>query len=335
MCARVTFVEQDGQKYGYLESVDETQTLSHIRASASKFLTGETLPEKYVFTWKKAPISPQQEEIIKLSRCSEVVSQQPRILKLYIIDKNNGNCSSHVNTVTYTGQSKAESLSNNGKVDEHTLMRSGLKLFDKNEIEDPKIATIEKERRIFWNSLVNSICSQKQFKGWSLQALNGLIDTEWTLRKTELLQLDADQAIDKINSTQKATSHKTDVREKKIQQILDRLLLLDFQRKKVYKKIEDLHEQLKHSATAHTKVQDQIALEEDNLDKVFTELKSCQSSLQQSIANSSKTIEYSAEVAGSATLVKESPAILSDDELEDIRQSVVDDYAVDSQSDSN
>ena len=108
-------------------------------------------------------------------------------------------------------------------------MRSGLKLFDKNEIEDPKIATIEKERRIFWNSLVNSICSQKQFKGWSLQALNGLIDTEWTLRKTELLQLDADQAIDKINSTQKANSHKTDVREKKIQQILDRLLLLDFQ----------------------------------------------------------------------------------------------------------
>ena len=76
-------------------------------------------------------------------------------------------------------------------------------------------------------------------------------------------------------------------------------------------------------------MQDQIALEED------TELKSCQSSLQQSIANSSKTIEYSAEVAGSATLVKESPAILSDDELEDIRQSVVDDYAVDSQSDSN
>jgi hypothetical protein len=229
MCARVTFVGQDGQKYGYLESVDETQTPSHIRASASKFLTGETLPEKYVFTWKKAPISPQQEEIIKLSRCSEVVSQQPRILKLYIIDKNNGNCSSHVNTVTYTGQSKAESLSNNGKVDEHTIMRSGLKLFDKNEIEDPKIATIEKERRIFWNSLVNSICSQKQFKGWSLQALNGLIDTEWTLRKTELLQLDADQAIDKINSTQKANSHKTDVREKKIQQILDRLLLLDFQ----------------------------------------------------------------------------------------------------------
>jgi hypothetical protein len=127
-----------------------------------------------------------------------------------------------------------------------------------------------------------------------LQALNGLIDTEWTLRKTELLQLDADQAIDKINSTQKANSHKTDVREKKIQQILDWLLLLDFQRKKGYKKIEDLHEQLKHSATAHTKVQDQIALEEDNLDKVFTELKSCQSSLQQSIANSSKTIEYSA-----------------------------------------
>jgi uncharacterized protein YpuA (DUF1002 family) len=103
----------------------------------------------------------------------------------------------------------------------------------------------------------------------------------------------------------------------------------------VYKKIEDLHEQLKHSATDHTKVQDQIALEEDNLDKAFTELKSCQSSLQQSIANSSKTIEYSAEVAGSATLAKESPAILSDDELEDIQQSVVDDYAVDSQSDSN
>ncbi|CAB4017924.1 Hypothetical predicted protein [Paramuricea clavata] len=217
MCARVTFIGQDGQKYGYLESVDETQTLSHIRASASKFLTGETLPEKYVFTWKKAPISPQQEEIIKLSQCSEVVSQQPRILKLYIIDKNNGNCSSHVNTVTYTDQSKAESLSNNGK---------------------------------------------KQFKGWSLQTLNGLIDTEWTLRKTELLQLDADQAIDKINSTQKANSHKTDVREKKIQQILDWLLLLDFQRKKVYKKIEDLHEQLKHSATDHTKVQHQIALEE-------------------------------------------------------------------------
>jgi hypothetical protein len=79
MCARVTFVGQDGQKYGYLESVDETQTLSHIRASASKFLTGETLPEKYVFTWKKAPISPQQEEIIKRGCPQKSNIRQPRL----------------------------------------------------------------------------------------------------------------------------------------------------------------------------------------------------------------------------------------------------------------
>ena len=227
MCARVTFVGQDGQKYGYLESADEIQTLSQIRANASKFIAHNTLPQNYVFTWKKTPISPQQEEIVKVSRCCEVVSQQPRILKLHIINKNNGSCSSNQEHDTVVSSDQPES-SSIGKVDEQTALRSGLKLFHKDEVENPKITTMEKERRIFWNSLVNSINSQSHFKGWSLQALNGLIDTEWTMRKTELLQLDADQAINKIN-TQNAKCDKTDKRERKITQILDRLLFLDFQ----------------------------------------------------------------------------------------------------------
>ena len=106
----------------------------------------------------------------------------------------------------------------------------------------------------------------------------------------------------------------------------------------MYKKIEDLHEQLKYSATDCSKVQDQIALEEDNLDKVFTELKSCQSSLEQSIGNANETIDYS-DIADSVSYAKEGeterPVVLSDDELEDVRLSVLDDYTVDNLSDSN
>ena len=341
MLARITFVGQDGQKYGCLENVDETQTLSHVRKSGYRFLNN-ILPEAYTFTWKNTPISPQQEEILKVSRCSKVVSQQPRALELSINVKCQGNSSSSersrvtCNSVPDISQSESGNVFV-GNENESSNLRSGLELFHENEIQDPKIPTMEKERRIFWNLLASNICSQSQFRGWSLQAVNGLIDTEWTLRKTELLKIDADQEIKNIR-TQNAESEKTDKRESKIERILQKLLLLDVQRKNVYKKIEGLHAQLKHITTDRTSFQEQIALEEDNLDKVIIELKSCQSSLEQSIASSLNRTEYTG-VDDSAKTSNQTEArsevLLSDDEFEEVRQSVVEDYAVDNVTDMN
>ena len=66
--------------------------------------------------------------------------------------------------------------------------------------------------------------------------------------------------------------------------------------------------------------------------------KSYQSSLEQSIANANETIDYS-DVADCIPFAKgsktERPVVLSDDVLEDIRQSVLDDYTVDNLIDSN
>ena len=67
---------------------------------------------------------------------------------------------------------------------------------------------------------------------------------------------------------------------------MDRLLQTELRRKSTYKKIENIHKNLKSSSTDHHNIEEQIAIEEDVLDKIFTELKSSQSPLEMAITRS-------------------------------------------------
>jgi hypothetical protein len=83
------------------------------------------------------------------------------------------------------------------------------------------------------------------YKDWSLQARTGVVDTEWTLKKTEHLKLDAEEVLKRLDNNEKSGS------DKKIRENLDRLLQTELRRKSTYKKIENLHKNLKNSSTDH------------------------------------------------------------------------------------
>jgi hypothetical protein len=57
------------------------------------------------------------------------------------------------------------------------------------------------------------------YKDWSLQARTGIVDTEWTLKKTELLKLDAEEVLKRSDNNEKSGS------DKKIRVNLDRVTL--------------------------------------------------------------------------------------------------------------
>ena len=164
-----------------------------------------------------------------------------------------------------------------------------LKTFCEEEVNDPSISRLEKEKICFWNDLSCKIDCHPVYKDWSLQARNGIVDTEWTLRKTELLKLEADVVIKRLNDKQIEKGmdrQRTSGSGKKVRENLDRLLQAEFHRKTTYKKIEDLHNNLKSFSTDRHKNEEKIANEEDNLDRIFTELKSSQSALEMAITRS-------------------------------------------------
>ena len=47
----------------------------------------------------------------------------------------------------------------------------------------------ERERKCFWNKKAEEVENDKALHHWGVQALNGVVDVAWTLKKTELLQL--------------------------------------------------------------------------------------------------------------------------------------------------
>jgi tRNA isopentenyl-2-thiomethyl-A-37 hydroxylase MiaE len=51
-----------------------------------------------------------------------------------------------------------------------------LKTFCDNELADPSISTLEKERRHFWNNLSAKVDSHQVHKDWSFQARTGIVD---------------------------------------------------------------------------------------------------------------------------------------------------------------
>ena len=159
--------------------------------------------------------------------------------------------------------------------------------------------------------------------------MNGLIDTEWTLKKTELLKVEVDQLIKKIKGKE-AQCHRNDKRsekEKKLLELLDRLLMHELKRKNAYKKIEQLHRQLKCSTADHHLKEEQIGHKETNLDEILTEIKSCQSGLEKSIKYAKIDNDNSDLDSFTKETHVQAPAS-TEKEVSNLTQSIFEDYKV-------
>ncbi|CAB4022988.1 Hypothetical predicted protein [Paramuricea clavata] len=235
-------------------------------------------PTRYSFIWKDTPISLRQETILKVNKYAEGKYGKDQTLKILIavnslnsetkkVKKGKHGQSSGVST----NHTQKHSASSNAKVNTVTMhvKLCKLKTFCDNELADPSISTLEKERRHFWNNL-----------------------------------------------SAKVDSHQTELR-----------------RKSTYKKIENLHKNLKSSSTDHHNIEEQIAIEEDVLDKIFTELKSSQSSLEMAITRSSvcqadaTDIVTDSDKSVNLKTVAVSPG-LTEDEIMHVVTSTMDDFRV-------
>lgn len=319
-----------------LNEVDDTTSLLNVRTRASSVL--KSLPINYLFTWRDTPVSQKQENIFKVHRCANLISDHPGLFDLVIsveeTRERNDSCdqlTSKYKTDQDSSAGKVATTKHSGKI------KQGLDIFTLEEIERHDISKLEKERRMFWNNLACEISSHPVYKHWNLQAVVGLIDTEWTMRKSELLKLEANHLLKKINEKDLKDSfkHKTGEKEKKLLQILDRLSRLEHRRKTTYKLIEDLHTQLKRSTTDRHLTEEKIEDQESELDTVFTELKCCLAGLEKFIMYSKKDIYNPDGVNDSASSTMEKPKAptLTHEELSSITQSVVDDWQIDDLSD--
>lgn len=78
------------------------------------------------------------------------------------------------------------------KVYQHAA-KKGMKLFTDSEIN--RASGYERLYRIFWNKKVDEVCSDRVLVKWTKTAIEGIVATEWTLKKTPLMNNHAQQLL--------------------------------------------------------------------------------------------------------------------------------------------
>ena len=72
--------------------------------------------------------------------------------------------------------------------------RKGMKIYSTSEIS--RMNGYERLHRIFWNRKAEELCSDKVYSTWSKTAIQGIITTDWTLKKTSLLYSHARKVVE-------------------------------------------------------------------------------------------------------------------------------------------
>ena len=215
MLVNIRFVDKDGNCYGILNEVDDTASLLNVRTRASSVL--KSLPVNYLFTWIDTPVSQKQENVFKVCRCAKLIPDRPGFFDLVIYVKETREQTDRSGQLTskYKTDQDPRLVANITTAEQSEKTKQGLNIYTKEEIERDNISKLERERRIFWNNLACEI-SNPVYKSWNLHAVVGLIDTEWTLRKSELLKLEASYLLKKIQEkTYKILSNKKQVKKKR------------------------------------------------------------------------------------------------------------------------
>ena len=141
-----------------------------------------------------------------------------------------------------------------------------MRLLIKEIRETPFISVYEREKRIFWNSLATKLEKHPIYGSWSVQEKHGILDTEWTLKFTELLKVDAQKML---------VSKANDAYQRSIAKNIDKLQKSDFERMTCYNRIERLNK-----VTIKTdEIGKSIEREENCLHEFFSKLKLAQADL--------------------------------------------------------
>ena len=87
-----------------------------------------------------------------------------------------------------------------------------VKIYSRTEVS--KAQGLEKIRRNFWNNKAEELCQDKVLSKWKATAINGVIDTAWTLTKTAVLVTEANNLRDEELQAEPVSTPKPRKRQK-------------------------------------------------------------------------------------------------------------------------
>lgn len=248
----VRVVDEYGNKeVCHLLCVEKEITLENLR----KIINQQS---SYDFIYKNVFISQKQEGIVRLKQIARAKHDDEVEILVRLKPVEQPNCP----TDACTRKRKKPSS------DHPDTQKNKARVFTDEEIN--KAEGLEREKRTFWNSLAAKLEKHPVYGAWSVQEKHGILDTEWTLKFTELLKVKADERLLECN----------DEYQRGVAKNIDKLKRADFERQSCYNRIERLNK-----VTIKTEeIRANIKKEENCLHDLFTELKVAQSDLSKCLS---------------------------------------------------
>ena len=180
--------------------------------------------------------------------------------------------------------------------------------------------TLEKERKIFSNSKLHQIIEEGSLHDWGIQAIQGVIDVHWVLRKNDLLK----NCVKELNTTRSTHLEK----DTTLQEEVNLLKNLDELEKATFF-VDAEYARISTKLVSENKNRKEL---EKSFDETFTKLKVTQSNLIKSIDHY-KGVHFKQETSSGITDIRANTSTesnedveLSDNEMNLLVSSVKDDF---------
>ena len=257
----VLVVDQNGEYVAFYD-IDVGITLENFRQILIQKLAYAT--PTFDFTFRSAPISSTQEPFLTLQQVACKLESKKNGFKVTLkFRKKRHDCFTE-----NSRPSKKQQCIQSTASGEETTSRSktAVRIFSDSEVNTPFISNFEREKRLFWNTLAAKLDHHPIYGNWTVQEKHGILDTEWTLKFTDLLKIESDKHINSEIENTQCTN---------LAQNLDKLTKVDFERAACCKRIENLN----NVTTKDKEIVKSIEAQENILHITFTRLKSAQSDL--------------------------------------------------------
>ena len=252
----------------FYDAIDMNITLENFRHLLVKKLANAS--PTFDFTFKNAPISSTQENFLTLQQVACKLESEINGFKVILKFRNKRHClteNSHPAKKQQCAQDSPSTSKSTASVATTTSRsKTGVRIFSDSEVSTPIISNFEREKRLFWNTLAAKIDQHPIYGNWTVQEKHGILDTEWTLKFTELLKVESDRHISNCG---------VDSSQKSLAQNLDKLKKVDFERAACYRRIENLN----NVTIKDKKILESIEAQENILHNIFSRIKSAQSDL--------------------------------------------------------
>ncbi len=181
--------------------------------------------------------------------------------------------------------------------------------------------TLEKERKIFSNSKLHQIIEEGSLHDWGIQAIQGVIDVDWVLRKNDLLK----NCVKELINTTRSTHLEKDTTPQEEVNLLKNLDELE----KAKFSVDAEYARISTKLVSENKNRKEL---EKSFDETFTKLKVTQSNLIKSIDHY-KGVHFKQETLSGITDIRANTSTesnedveLSDNEMNLLVSSVKDDF---------